>query len=246
MYGNQGNYGRNGAADYGQMYNQSSYQPESQASEDRFLGRLLSASGVPNDAGRIRWPVGLRSLAGTRSDELCEQIDALFVLAAAEAVVGPVNPNVAKRLARDVEEFRQRLLKDKNERFRMPLRVYEEAEDFLAKLSSAEKVLRAGLGNAVEINSADASPGSAQGQRAEVTLEDKRFLPSRLAIAAGTTVVWTNRGRHRHTVTSEQGFWNSGPMTAGATYTQQFDKPGTYAYHCEIHPQEMRATIEVK
>ena len=160
MYGGQGSYGQNDRGRYGQMVRQPIYPQEMKASaEDRYLGRLLTAGGVPNDDGRIRWPIGLKILAGTRSDELREQIAALFLVEAAESAPGPVNANVAKLLASDIQEFRQRLLKDKIERFRMPLRVYEEAEDFLAKLSTAEKFLQGGLGNPTELKSTGTGMG---------------------------------------------------------------------------------------
>jgi hypothetical protein len=134
--------------DYTQMRSQSSSSSESRSTiQVEWLSRSLKASGVPNDKGRIRWPIGLQILAGNRTDELREQLQALFQIAAAEAESGPVNANVSNQLSKDLEEFRQRLLADKNERFGMPLRVYEEAERFLAKLSAAEKVLRAGLGS---------------------------------------------------------------------------------------------------
>jgi hypothetical protein len=148
MYGWQGNYGQGYGGGYGQMYSQSSYPPESPSSpEDRSLGRLLTASGVPHEAGWIQWPLGLRILAGTRPDELRDQIDTLFQVAAMEAATGAVNPNVSKQLMKNLDEFRRLLLKDKTERFRMSSALYDEAERFLAKLSAAEKVLETGLGS---------------------------------------------------------------------------------------------------
>ena len=124
------------------MSSQPSYRPESPySSEEKNLGRLLTASGVPNGNGRIRWPIGLRVLAGAQSKELRDQIDALFQVAAAEIATGTVNPNVNNQLTRNLDELRRLLLKDKEERFRMALRTYDEAERFLAKLSAAEKAL---------------------------------------------------------------------------------------------------------
>ncbi len=155
MYGNQGSYGQSYGGGYGQMYNQPSYRLESQySSEDRSFGRLLTASGVPNDDGRIRWPIGLRILAGARSEELRDQIDALFQVAGAEAMTGTVDPSVSNQLTRNLDDLRRLLLKDKEERFRMALRTYDEAERFLAKLSAAEKVLKTERGSPASAASA--------------------------------------------------------------------------------------------
>lgn len=154
MYGDQGNYSQSyGGGGYRQMYSQPSYRPASQyssegkSSEERSFGRLLTAGGVPNDDGRIRWPIGLRILAGARSKELRDQIDALFQVAAAEIATGTVNPNVSNELTRKLDELHRLLLKDKEERFRMASRTYDQAERFLVKLSAAEKVLEAEQGN---------------------------------------------------------------------------------------------------
>jgi len=48
-----------------------------------------------------------------------------------------------------------------------------------------------------------------------------------------------------HQITSDDGaFAASAPLASGATYTVAFDKPGTYRYHCAIHPN-MVGTITV-
>ncbi|HZO72546.1 MAG TPA: plastocyanin/azurin family copper-binding protein [Ktedonobacteraceae bacterium] len=73
------------------------------------------------------------------------------------------------------------------------------------------------------------------------------FNPSTLTISVGTTVIWTNRTTTPHTITSDTGMFNSGlndPIEAGFTFTYKFTKPGTYKYHCALHPT-MTATITV-
>jgi plastocyanin len=49
-------------------------------------------------------------------------------------------------------------------------------------------------------------------------------------------VTWTNRDTVPHTVTGDSGAWDSGQIQPGATFSHAFDQPGTYAYHCSIHP----------
>jgi amicyanin len=76
------------------------------------------------------------------------------------------------------------------------------------------------------------------------------FSPATLTVKVGTTVTWTNTTSAPHTVTSDDGkSFDSGishPISAsGGTFSFTFNKPGTYAYHCQIHPF-MKATIIVQ
>ena len=75
------------------------------------------------------------------------------------------------------------------------------------------------------------------------------FNPASLTFAVGTTVIWTNNTQAPHTVTSDDGkTFDSGasnPISPGSTFSFKFTKPGTYKYHCQIHPS-MMATIIVK
>lgn len=83
---------------------------------------------------------------------------------------------------------------------------------------------------------------------ASVTIQDFSFSPSTLTIKVGTSVKWTNNGPSSHTTTSDSGVWDSGTLsapsggggygggTAGGTYQFTFTTPGTYNYHCKIHP----------
>ena len=107
--------------------------------------RLLTASGVPNDSGQLRWPLGLAILAAPAADELCEQIDVLFEEMARQAAAGPVSPTLAEEARQAVKKLRRLLLKEKAERFGMPLTVYQESERFLNKLDRAQQLLRAGI-----------------------------------------------------------------------------------------------------
>jgi plastocyanin len=71
------------------------------------------------------------------------------------------------------------------------------------------------------------------------------FTPRRIEIAAGTTVSWRNDDPLPHTVTADDGRWTSGIIDPGATWRRRFDRPGTYAFHCDPHPF-MKGVIVVK
>lgn len=72
---------------------------------------------------------------------------------------------------------------------------------------------------------------------------DFAFDPESLSASAGQTIVWTNTGQAPHTVTFDDGP-DCGRMNAGGQTAAQFNAPGDYAFHCDIHPT-MRGTVSV-
>ncbi|HEY3107828.1 MAG TPA: galactose oxidase-like domain-containing protein, partial [Chloroflexota bacterium] len=77
-----------------------------------------------------------------------------------------------------------------------------------------------------------------------VTIADFAFQPNALTVQVGQTVSWTNSGLRNHTATSDTGLWDSGTLAQGGSFSFAFGTPGTYAYHCSIHPS-MTGTIVV-
>jgi plastocyanin len=84
---------------------------------------------------------------------------------------------------------------------------------------------------------------SAQGTQA-VTIAGFAFSPAALTIEAGTTVTWTNQDSATHTATADDGSFDTGDIAQGASASVTFDTPGTFTYHCSIHPN-MVASITV-
>jgi len=101
-------------------------------------------------------------------------------------------------------------------------------------------------------SSAPASPASpasfgGDGSSAAVLVKNLAFTPAAVTIPAGAKVVWTfDDGGVPHSVTSDTDVFGSAPngLTSG-TFERVFAKPGTYAYHCDFHPQ-MQATVTVR
>jgi plastocyanin len=77
-----------------------------------------------------------------------------------------------------------------------------------------------------------------------VSIQDFFFSPDQMTVAPGTTVTWVNDGQQPHTSTADDGTWDSGTLQPGDDYSFTFDQPGTYTYHCSVHP-DMTATITV-
>jgi plastocyanin len=91
-----------------------------------------------------------------------------------------------------------------------------------------------------------APTAGAQGKTMTVSIKNFAFNPSNTTVSAGTTLTWVNNDQTAHTVTATNpaGVFDSGTLQPGQSYSFKFDKPGTYAYHCEIHP-DMTGTITV-
>ena len=69
-----------------------------------------------------------------------------------------------------------------------------------------------------------------------VDIEDFDFEPADVAIQPGDTVMWVNRGNTPHTVTSDDGLFDSEALNPGESFMFTFPEAGTFSYHCEIHP----------
>ena len=90
------------------------------------------------------------------------------------------------------------------------------------------------------------SGGYALGQPSgnAVDIRDFSYQPGTLTVAAGTTVTWTNDGNVPHTVTSNERTFDSGDIAPGGSFSYTFTQPGSYPYHCTLHPS-MQGRIEV-
>lgn len=76
-------------------------------------------------------------------------------------------------------------------------------------------------------------------------LGSRAFVPGDLSVAVGTAVTWTNTDSTSHTSTSDVPGWNSGIVGSGRTFSFTFQTPGTFPYHCDIHPS-MVGTVVVR
>jgi YVTN family beta-propeller protein len=68
-----------------------------------------------------------------------------------------------------------------------------------------------------------------------VNIASFAFAPKSLSVAPGQTVTFANNDSVAHTTTSDM--WDSGDIQPGTSYAVTAPtKPGSYAFHCSIHP----------
>ena len=79
----------------------------------------------------------------------------------------------------------------------------------------------------------------------EATVRDYAFGPEPIKAKVGDVITWTNTGPNEHTATLDDGSCGTDNLNIGDAGSLTFSAPGTYAYHCEVHPARMKATIVV-
>jgi|WetSurMetagenome_2_1015567.scaffolds.fasta_scaffold03169_4 plastocyanin len=78
----------------------------------------------------------------------------------------------------------------------------------------------------------------------EVFIQNMAFNPNSITVTVNTTIIWTNQDPIAHTVTSDDGLFDSGNIPSNGTYSHTFTQAGTFSYHCTIHPN-MTAVVKV-
>jgi plastocyanin len=71
------------------------------------------------------------------------------------------------------------------------------------------------------------------------------YLPARLEVAVGDTVMWVNRDVVPHTVTRDGGRWDSGSVEGERAWRLIVTPPGSQSYYCAFHPT-MRGVLVVR
>jgi plastocyanin len=77
-----------------------------------------------------------------------------------------------------------------------------------------------------------------------VSIHDHAFDPALLVIPKETTVTWVNNDTEAHTVTADNGLFDSGALQPGESFSIWLSGSGTVPYHCEIHP-DMKGSVTV-
>lgn len=76
-----------------------------------------------------------------------------------------------------------------------------------------------------------------------IDIVDFTFSPASVEVTEGTTVTWTNQDSAPHTATGDNGEFDTGQLAQGGSASVTFDTAGTYAYHCEVHPNMVASIV---
>jgi plastocyanin len=79
----------------------------------------------------------------------------------------------------------------------------------------------------------------------DICLSGIQFAPDAVTVAVGDTVTWASIDSPDHTVTADDGAFDSGTLSNGDVFETTFDEAGDFAFHCEIHPS-MTGTVTVE
>ncbi|HKG35000.1 MAG TPA: plastocyanin/azurin family copper-binding protein [Solirubrobacterales bacterium] len=95
----------------------------------------------------------------------------------------------------------------------------------------------------------DAPPGPLQRapSGAVIPVGDRFFGAPNLRVKKGSTLTWQFNGAELHNLTLANGPLGIGTdnLDAGRTFTQRFERPGTYRFFCALHPVQMQERVVV-
>ena len=87
--------------------------------------------------------------------------------------------------------------------------------------------------------------GAAQPATHTVVIDAVRFAPEVVTVKTGDTVIWINKDPFPHTVTSQDGRFDSREILPGKSWRYKAIKAGVFPYMCTLHPS-MKATFRVE
>jgi plastocyanin len=71
------------------------------------------------------------------------------------------------------------------------------------------------------------------------------YSPEPVTAKVGDVIGWMNNDTTPHTATLDDNTCTTDTINVGASGALTFSAPGTYAYHCTIHPAIMKGTITI-
>lgn len=70
---------------------------------------------------------------------------------------------------------------------------------------------------------------------ARVTIQNSAFTPSDVTVMVSGSILWVNSDNMVHTVTADDGSFDSGDLQPEASFGFTFNTVGPHPYHCRYH-----------
>jgi plastocyanin len=94
-------------------------------------------------------------------------------------------------------------------------------------------------------NAACAAAPAGTAPTVTVTIKNFAYSPEPVTAKVGDVIGWMNNDTTPHTATLDDNTCTTDTINVGASGALTFSAPGTYAYHCTIHPAIMKGTITI-
>jgi plastocyanin len=70
---------------------------------------------------------------------------------------------------------------------------------------------------------------------AKISIEKNAFTPAEVTVMQSGTLLWVNNDNQVHTVTAEDGTFDSGDIQPGGSFSFTFTIIGPHTYNCKYH-----------
>ncbi len=77
--------------------------------------------------------------------------------------------------------------------------------------------------------------GEASAGEVVISIVGVSFGEKQVTVPVGTTIKWVHSAAVPHTVTSDDGLFDSGVLNNGGSFSYTFEEAGTFGYYCRFH-----------
>ncbi|HEY8870146.1 MAG TPA: cupredoxin domain-containing protein [Candidatus Limnocylindrales bacterium] len=78
-----------------------------------------------------------------------------------------------------------------------------------------------------------------------VTMQNTAYSTTAVAATVGQVIAFTNKEGVQHTASLDDGPCTTATLNQGETDGLVFSAPGSYPFHCNIHPTTMKGTFTI-